>query len=165
MKNKVAAALGLSLSLVAGLAFSANERSFTWYSASLGNQLVIKSTFGCIDQEMMYEKHVIKATDSSGNWRHNDDVYLFQFYPENNPYNNNLPVHTVDTKLVHDANRKTTDSLGKPITMTIYKFRPYTVIAGLRDNNQTKIDYARERGFQDGWGIRQMSIDLQCGNL
>ncbi|WP_027709583.1 hypothetical protein [Zooshikella ganghwensis] len=165
MKMKVAAALGLSLSLVAGQVFSANEKTFTWYSFSLGNQLVTKSTFGCIDQDMMYEKHIIKANDSSGNWRHNDDVYLFQFYPENNAYNNNLPVHAVNTKLVHDANRKTINSLGKTITTTIYKFRPYTVIAGLRDNSKSKKDYYDARGHLGSWGIRSMSIDLQCGNL
>ncbi|MGI0117044.1 hypothetical protein [Zooshikella sp. RANM57] len=166
MKNKVAAVLSLSLSLVAGQAFSANERTFSWYSASLGNQLEINSTFGCIDKKMMYEKHIIKAMGDLGEWSFSDGVYLFQFYPENNAYNNNLPVHHVDTKLVHDTYGKTTNALGKPITTTIYKLRPYSVIGGIRDNNQAKIDYARERGGAESWGIfHQISLDLKCGNL
>ncbi|MDE1461050.1 hypothetical protein [Spartinivicinus poritis] len=45
MKNKAAVlALGLSTSLVTGQAFSTNERTFTWYSSRLGNQLVVDTT-------------------------------------------------------------------------------------------------------------------------
>ncbi|MCX4024708.1 hypothetical protein H0A36_09600 [Endozoicomonas sp. SM1973] len=166
MKNKAAVlALGLGVSLVTGQAFSANERTLTWYSSGLGNQLVIDTTFGCIDQKMMYEKHIVKANSWNGEWDNSDNVYLFQFYPENNAYNNSLPVHAVNTKLAHDANGKTTNAFGKPLTTTIYKFRPYAVIGGKRDNTQSRIDYARERGYRESWGIRQMSIDLQCGNL
>lgn len=145
----------LTASLLSFSAQASNEHNQIWYSTSLGNQLEINTTFGCIDADMMYEKHIIKANTWNGTWSSSDSDYMFAYYANGLGYSTETPVIAFNTSEVHLPNGSTIDANGDDITHTVYIMRKYVPIYGRKD-----------RASSPYWGIlNNLSIDLECSVL
>lgn len=152
--------LGCSLILAVASApsFALNEVSQTWYASTLGNSAVAETTLGCIDKDMMYEKHVFKANTWDGQWHQSRD-YVFTFSLFNNqrlPMSaDNAPVLSFNTNELHNSNGSTTDAQGNDIEVVVYTIRPYEPITSIKSKNDVMTHY----------GIRYLGLDPQCDFL
>ena len=131
-------ACSLLLAVASAPSFAVNETSRIWYASSLGNAAVVETTVGCIDQVMMYEKHVVTANTWNNKWFPSRDYNwtLSIFNNQNLPTSaDNAKVFTLDTSRLHDSAGSTVDAQGKTYSATFYAFRAYEPTTSIRENN------------------------------
>ncbi|WDE05420.1 hypothetical protein SG34_000255 [Thalassomonas viridans] len=131
-------ACSLLLTLASAQSF-ALDQSRTWYAGTLGNSAVIETSVGCIDQDMMWEKHVIKANAWDNQWFQSRDYeWTFAIYNTNRSgaYLSG-PEFVLDTSRLHDASGSTVDAQGNDLSVTFYTIRPYEPMTSVRERNDT----------------------------
>jgi len=133
--STLACSLLLTLASAQSFAF---DKSRTWYAATLGNSAVIETTVGCIDRDMMWERHVIKANAWNDQWGQNRDYeWTFSLFNNQNlPASaDNAPEFVLDTSRLHDSSGSTVDAQGNDIKVTFYTIRAYEPMTSVRERN------------------------------
>ena len=147
----------LLLTLASAPSFALNEVRATWYASALGNSAVVETTVGCIDKEMMYEKHSVTANTWDDKWHQSMDydwtfaLYNNQRLPDS--YRNG-PEFIMNTSQLHDSNGSTVDAQGNAYVVNFYSLRPYEPT----NSKRQRIDNASNM-------VGYIGLDAQCDFL
>ncbi|WDD99068.1 hypothetical protein [Thalassomonas actiniarum] len=145
--------LACSLLVLASASSHALEQSRVWYASTLGNSAVVETTVGCVDRDMMWEKHVVKANAWNDQWGQSQDYeWTFAIYNSNRSgaYLTG-PEFVLDTSRLHDASGSTVDAQGNDISVTFYTIRPYEPMTSKRERSSTPYNM-----------IGYMGLDAEC---
>ena len=135
MKFKPSTLVCSLLLAVASAPSFALEDTRTWYAGALGNSAVIETTVGCVDRDMMWERHVVTANSWNNQWFQSRDYqWTFAIYNSNRSgaYLSG-PEFTLDTSRLHDDSGSTVDAQGNDYLVTFYSIRPYEPMTSKRE--------------------------------
>lgn len=129
-----------------------------WYAGALGNAAVIETTVGCVDRDMMWERHVVKADSWNNQWgQSHDSQWTFSLFNHNRAGAGlSSPEFTLDTSRLHDASGSTVDAWGNDYSVTFYSIRPYEPLTMEKDKNDDSPYFAGSLYLHLG------GLDPQC---